>query len=163
VGDRAEVIATVYFGDNYFHERKAEALAAIVAELEKCRPDIVVAGPAFNAGRYGLACVEICQTIGERLGLSSVTGMELENPGVGIYREYHNRCDEQRIRPSGAASGDRERDVSDSRTDRCESNRQSSCNSPSLRREIVMTALKALETKVENTTVFTPKITASGL
>ena len=32
-----------------------------------------------------------------------------------------------------------------------------------LRREIVITALKALETKVESSTVFTPKIAASGL
>ena len=31
-----------------------------------------------------------------------------------------------------------------------------------LRREIVATALKALETKVETTTVFTPKIAASS-
>jgi betaine reductase len=31
-----------------------------------------------------------------------------------------------------------------------------------LRREIVSTALKALETKVETTTVFTPKIAANG-
>ena len=90
LGDRGEVIATLYFGDNYFHERRDEALAAIVAEVEKRRPDIVVAGPAFNAGRYGLACVEICQMIAQRLGLPSVTGMEPENPGVGVYRDYHN-------------------------------------------------------------------------
>jgi betaine reductase len=32
-----------------------------------------------------------------------------------------------------------------------------------LRRAIVMTALKALETKVENSTVFTPQIAASEL
>lgn len=31
-----------------------------------------------------------------------------------------------------------------------------------LRREIVSTALKALETKVETTTVFTPKVGADG-
>jgi betaine reductase len=31
-----------------------------------------------------------------------------------------------------------------------------------LRREIVSTALKALETKVETTTVFTPKIASNG-
>jgi betaine reductase len=45
------------------------------------------------------------------------------------------------------------------------------CGDPSLpaeldrrvRQQIVMTALKALETKVENSTVFTPQIAASGL
>jgi glycine reductase complex component B subunit gamma len=90
LGDRGEVIATLYFGDNYFHERRDEALTAIVAELEKRRPDIVIAGPVFNAGRYGLACVEICQAIATRLGLPSVTGMEPENPAVGVYRDYHD-------------------------------------------------------------------------
>ena len=28
--------------------------------------------------------------IAQRLGLPSVTGMEPENPGVGVYRDYHN-------------------------------------------------------------------------
>src|SRR5262245_27933453 len=90
LAERAQVIATIYFGDNYFHEHKDEAIAAIVGELAKQRPDVVVVGPAFNAGRYGLACVEICQTVSERLGLRCVTGMDLENPGVGVYRDYHN-------------------------------------------------------------------------
>src|SRR5919109_332959 len=88
--DQARVIATIYFGDNYFHEHKNEAIAALLAQLEERRPDVIVAGPAFNAGRYGLACVEICQTIAERLSLPCVTGMEAENPGVSVYRDYHN-------------------------------------------------------------------------
>ncbi|HWH79499.1 MAG TPA: glycine/betaine/sarcosine/D-proline family reductase selenoprotein B [Candidatus Binatus sp.] len=90
LADRAQITATIYFGDNYFHEHKESALAAIAAALEKQPADVVVAGPAFNAGRYGLACVEICQTVSERLGLRCVTGMEPENPGVSVYRDYHN-------------------------------------------------------------------------
>jgi betaine reductase len=88
--DRGEVMATIYFGDNYFHERRDEALIAIVAEVKKYRPDIAVAGPAFNAGRYGLACAEICHAIAERLGLPSVTGMAPENPAVAVYRDYRD-------------------------------------------------------------------------
>lgn len=84
------VAATIHFGDNYFHEHKDEALAAILAGLERVKPDVVVAGPAFNAGRYGLACVEICLAVGERLGLQCVTGMEPENPATGAYRDAHN-------------------------------------------------------------------------
>src|SRR5688572_5940418 len=87
---RGQVTATIHFGDNYFHEHKDEAVAAILAGLEKHRPDVVVAGPAFNAGRYGLACVEICQTVSERLRLPCVTGMELDNPAIGSYRDFHN-------------------------------------------------------------------------
>ncbi len=90
LGGRGQVIATIHFGDNYFHEQKQEALAAILAEVEKQKADVVVVGPAFNAGRYGLACVEICQGISERLGLACVTGMEPENPAVSLYRDAHN-------------------------------------------------------------------------
>ncbi len=90
LGERGQVVATVYFGDNYFHEHKDDALAALLAAVEKQKPDVVVAGPAFNAGRYGLACAEICQMLSEKLGLRCVTGMEPENPGVGVYRDYHN-------------------------------------------------------------------------
>ena len=82
LAERGQVIATIHFGDNYFHEHKDEALAALLAELEKRGPDVVVAGPAFNAGRYGLACAEICQMVSERLGIPCVTGMEHENPAV---------------------------------------------------------------------------------
>lgn len=85
-----QVVATIHFGDNYFHENKDEAVAAILAGLEKHKPDVVVAGPAFNAGRYGLACVEICQLVSERLGLPCVTGMEPENPAISSYRDAHN-------------------------------------------------------------------------
>ena len=100
--ERATVAATIYFGDNYFHEHKDEAKEALVREVDKLHPDVVVVGPAFNAGRYGLAAVEICQTIAERLGLPCVTGMEPENPGVGFYREYRN--EKVFLFPTGASA-----------------------------------------------------------
>jgi len=85
-----QVVATVYSGDNYFHAHRDEALNAILSAVREHDADVVVAGPAFNAGRYGLACVEICQFLSERLGLRCVTAMERENPGVAVYRDYHN-------------------------------------------------------------------------
>jgi glycine reductase len=90
LADRGQVIATIHFGDNYFHEFKADALAAILAEVKQHDADVVVAGPAFNAGRYGLACVEICLAVSEQLGIACVTGMEPENPAVSLYRDAHN-------------------------------------------------------------------------
>jgi len=90
LGENGKVVATIYFGDNYFHEHKDEAKDAIVREIERLEPDVVVAGPAFNAGRYGLAAAEICQAVAQHLGLRCVTGMEPENPGVVAYREYRN-------------------------------------------------------------------------
>jgi len=44
-----------------------------------------VAGPAFNAGRYGQACGALCQAVGRELGIPAVTGMHEENPGVELY------------------------------------------------------------------------------
>jgi glycine reductase len=84
------VVATIYYGDNYFHEHVEEAKEVIVREVEKRRPDVVVAGPAFNSGRYGLASVEICQAVAEKLGIGCVVGMDAENPAIPAYREYRN-------------------------------------------------------------------------
>ena len=56
---QAEVAPTIYFGDNHFHERPDEAGPALLRELAAIEPEVIVLGPAFNAGRYGLACVEI--------------------------------------------------------------------------------------------------------
>ena len=109
LAEGGEVVATIYFGDNYFHEHKDEALAVITAEIEKRKPDVVVAGPAFNAGRYGLACVEICQTVSERLGLRCVTAMEPENPAVSVYRDSHN--DKIFLLPSGETASGMARDA----------------------------------------------------
>ena len=88
--DQAEVASTIYFGDNYFHEQPEEARAALLKELAAVEPDVVVLGPAFNAGRYGLACVEIGHMIATELGRVCVTAMHPENPAVDTYREFHD-------------------------------------------------------------------------
>ena len=46
----------------------------------------MIAGPAFNAGRYGVACGAICKAAQDKLGIPAVTGMYEENPGVDLYR-----------------------------------------------------------------------------
>ena len=63
LGNDATIACTVHFGDNYFHEHKDEALKAILAAVQEKKPQVVIAGPAFNAGRYGVSCVEICNAI----------------------------------------------------------------------------------------------------
>ena len=55
--------------------------------VKKCEPDVFVAGPAFNAGRYGVACGTICKAVEERLGIPVITGMYIENPGVDMFRK----------------------------------------------------------------------------
>src|SRR4029453_19650814 len=56
LGDDARIEATLIGGDNFVSERAGEASRAIAAELDRLRPDVVVAGPAFGSGRYGLRC-----------------------------------------------------------------------------------------------------------
>jgi len=89
-GDRAQILSTVYYGDNYFHEHKDEALKAILDAVKEKAPQIVVAGPAFNAGRYGVSCVDICNAIARDLNIPCVTAMHDENPAIGTYRDHAN-------------------------------------------------------------------------
>ena len=59
----------------------------IVSKISKYKFDIFIAGPAFNAGRYGIACGEICKAVQEKFNVKSVTSMYRKNPGVEIYRK----------------------------------------------------------------------------
>lgn len=97
LGDRARVAATIFGGDNYVNEQREAARAAFRAALVGRRPSVVVAGPAFDAGRYGIACGEVCRLAGE-LGIPSVTAMHPENPAVSIYRR------DAPIVPTGASA-----------------------------------------------------------
>jgi glycine reductase len=82
----AEIVATVVCGDSYFAENQESVLRDWIPAIRDHRPDLVVAGPAFNAGRYGMACGAICSSL-EPLGIPAVTAMYKENPGVDQYRK----------------------------------------------------------------------------
>ena len=85
LGQRAEIVCTVICGDNYFNENTEAALAEIIDLVEEYKPDMFFAGPAFNAGRYGIACGAICAAIKKQLRIPAVTAMFEENPGREIY------------------------------------------------------------------------------
>lgn len=87
LGDEAEVVATVICGDSYYGENMDSARKEILEMIKDAQPDAFVAGPAFNAGRYGVACGSIAKAVEEDLGIPSVTGMYVENPGVDMYRK----------------------------------------------------------------------------
>src|ERR671914_878701 len=90
LGDEATIACTIYVGDNYFHEHKQDAIATILAAVRAAEPQVLVAGPAFNSGRYGLTCIEICNVVANALQIPAVTAMHEENPGIGAYREFAN-------------------------------------------------------------------------
>jgi glycine reductase complex component B subunit gamma len=92
LGDKVEVVATVICGDNYFSKDPETAAQEGLKLIEPYGPDIFFAGPAFAAGRYGVACGGMCKAVGEKLGIPVVTGMHQENPGVELYRKYAYIC-----------------------------------------------------------------------
>jgi len=86
LGDRAEVIASIVCGDNYFSEERERARAAVGDVLCDLKPDVVIAGPAFEAGRYSIACAEVCR-VARAVGIPAVTAMHPSAPGVMLYRK----------------------------------------------------------------------------
>jgi betaine reductase len=98
LGDGGRVVSTLVCGDNFFNEQPEPAGAAVRGWLEAARPDVVIAGPAFAAGRYGSACVEVCRLAGEA-GIPAVTGMHPENPGLLLARRAY-------VVPTGGSAAD---------------------------------------------------------
>ena len=80
----AEIVKTIVCGDSYFAEHEAEAKAQVLAWVKEAAPDFFIAGPAFNAGRYGYACATIANAVQEELGIPVLTGMYEENPGADL-------------------------------------------------------------------------------
>mgnify|MGYP001454457856 CR=1 FL=1 len=79
------VVGTVICGDGYYGENTEDARAKCLEMIRKMKPDILFAGPAFNAGRYGFACGDIAAAAGAELGIPTVTAMYPENPGAELY------------------------------------------------------------------------------
>ncbi len=80
----AEIISTIICGDSYFAEHEKEAKTQILEWVREAKADLFLAGPAFNAGRYGYACANICQSVQDELGIPVLTGMYEENPGAEL-------------------------------------------------------------------------------
>ncbi len=85
-----EITATLTGGDNYVAEHLDEAVEEAVALLAKRHAaapvDMLIAGPAFNAGRYGMACAAICAAVESRLGIPALTALCPDNAAVSVYR-----------------------------------------------------------------------------
>ncbi|KPK95145.1 MAG: hypothetical protein AMJ94_00355 [Deltaproteobacteria bacterium SM23_61] len=86
LGEKGEVVGTIICGDNYFADNLEKAAEDGVRLAASFTPELFFAGPAFEAGRYGLSCGAICRKVQERLAIPAITGMFVENPGVELYR-----------------------------------------------------------------------------
>jgi glycine reductase len=87
VGGEAEIVRTIWCGDNLINQESERMLALIADLIRDAKPDVVVAGPAFNAGRYGLACGMVARLCTQTLKVPVVIGLFPENPAVEIYRK----------------------------------------------------------------------------
>jgi len=80
LGSEHEIVATVYCGDDYAAAQPGAA-DAILDLARRERPDVIVAGPAFTSGRYGVACALVAAAA-TREGLAAVASMHPDNPGL---------------------------------------------------------------------------------
>lgn len=88
LGGDAKIVLTLICGDNYAVERQEEMLAAALDKIRQADADLFVAGPCFQAGRYGMAASALCSEVRSKLSIPVITGMAEENPGADLYREF---------------------------------------------------------------------------
>ena len=87
LGEEGEIVATVVCGDSYFAESIETTAEKVVEAISSYKPDVFVAGPAFTAGRYGIACGASCSAVSKKLGIPVVTAMYEGNPALDLYRK----------------------------------------------------------------------------
>jgi glycine reductase len=84
----AKVVTTLICGDNYAVENQDAMVADALEKIRAAKADLFVAGPCFQAGRYGMAAGALCAAVQSKLGIVVITGMDRENPGADLYREH---------------------------------------------------------------------------
>ena len=82
------IVGTVVGGDNYMAQGGSGAVDEVIGLISRFDPDVVVAGPAFGSGRYGLACGAVCAAVIEQLGVPALTGLHPDSPGAAEYRAW---------------------------------------------------------------------------
>lgn len=82
-----KIFGALVCGDNYYAENIEAAREELLNMAKELQPDLFIAGPAFNAGRYGMACADLAHAIKDELGIPVLTGMYEENPAVEIYKK----------------------------------------------------------------------------
>jgi glycine reductase len=83
----AHVTYTIVCGDNFMGSNTDEAVARIIDMIKDKPMDAFVAGPAFQAGRYTVACGAICKAVQEKFHVPAVTSFNVETPGVDMYKK----------------------------------------------------------------------------
>jgi len=88
LGGDAKVVTTLICGDNYAVENQDSMLADALEKIRAANADLFVAGPCFQAGRYGMAAGALCSAVQSKFSIPVITAMSDENPGADLYREF---------------------------------------------------------------------------
>lgn len=80
LGDEHEIVATVACGDDRAAARE-EVIDELLGMVREADPDVLVAGPAFESGRYGLACARLAAAAAAD-DLLALAAMHPDNPGI---------------------------------------------------------------------------------
>ena len=64
LGDEHEIVATAVCGDDYAASHP-EFAAELVTQAKERGAEMIVAGPSFTSGRYGMACARIAAAASE--------------------------------------------------------------------------------------------------
>jgi glycine reductase len=81
LGDEHEIVATAICGDDYAASHPDFA-AELVEQARERGAEMVLAGPSFTSGRYGMACARIAAAA-SAAGLPALASMHPDNPGLG--------------------------------------------------------------------------------
>ena len=80
LGDKHQIVATLVCGDDYAASQAAAA-DELLTMARSAGAELLIAGPAFGSGRYGLACARLVAAA-HAVGLPALATMHPDNPGV---------------------------------------------------------------------------------
>jgi glycine reductase len=78
--DQYQIVATIVCGDDYAASNAA-ATQELLEMARSAHAELLVAGPAFGSGRYGLACARLVAAA-DAAGLLALAAMHPDNPGI---------------------------------------------------------------------------------
>ena len=80
LGDDHELVATIFCGDDYA-SGNPEFAPTLIEQAKEAGAELLLAGPAFTSGRYGVACGRIVAAAAEA-DLPALAAMNPDNPGL---------------------------------------------------------------------------------
>ncbi len=80
LGEDFEIIATLVCGDDYATSQEG-AIEELLELAKDSDADLLVAGPAFGSGRYGMACAKLAAAA-TKADLPAIAAMHPDNPGL---------------------------------------------------------------------------------